>query len=226
MLTTRDTAGHDPESAAESSLPKRTLLLAVARRGLPGILEATLMPAAIFLLTSKLFGTRWAMVAVLAWASTMFVWRRFRGRRPPALVIVGLGGLAVRTLIGVLSGSAFFYFVQPVATMIAVASLFVVSLAFGRPFIARVAHDFCPMAADVVTRPSVKRLFVGLTAVWAGSQLLNAGATVAMLLSLDTSLFVVLKPLISLSISALAVFVTVRWALRVAQREQLVFAAL
>jgi len=47
-----------------------------------------------------------------------------------------------------------------------------------------------------------------------------------MLLSLDTSLFVVLKPLISLSISALAVFVTVRWALRVAQREQLVFAAI
>jgi hypothetical protein len=45
-----------------------------------------------------------------------------------------------------------------------------------------------------------------------------------MLLSLPTTAFVVAKPVASLLISALAVCVTVWWAMRTAHREALVFA--
>lgn len=206
-------------------LPKQPLLKAVARRGLPGILEASLTPAAIFLLTDALLGTRSAMLAVLLWAFVTFAWRRTRGRTPPALVVVALCGLTVRTLVGVASGSTIAYFAQPVATMLAIATVFVLSVLAGRPLVARIANDFCPIAPEVASRPAVVQLFAGLTVLWAGAQLLTAAATIGMLASLDTTLFVVLKPVISLGISAAAITVTICWALRVAHREELVFAS-
>jgi hypothetical protein len=204
-------------------LPKQPLLMAVARRGLPGILEASLTPAAIFLLTNSFFGTRSAMLAVLIWGCASFTWRKTRGRTPPALVVLALCGLTVRTLVGVVSGSTFAYFAQPVATMIAIAGIFFFSVLLGRPLVARIAHDFCPIAPDVATRPAVIDLFAGLTLLWAGAQLLTAAATLGMLLSLDTTLFVVLKPVVTLSISAASIAVTIAWALRVAHCEELVF---
>lgn len=212
-----------PEQA-DAALAKRPLLRAVARRGLPGLLEASLTPAAIFLVTKSVLDTRSAMLAVLAWGLVSFLWRRYRGHRFPALVIVALCGLVIRTVVGVASGSAFAYFAQPVATMVGIAAVFLASVLVGRPLVARVAHDFCPIPPDVAERPSVMQLFAGLTVLWACAQLLTAAATLGMLMSLDTSLFVVLKPVVSLSISAAAIAVTVGWALRVARREELVFA--
>ena len=64
----------------------------------------------------------------------------------------------------------------------------------------------------------------GLTLLWATVQLVNAGATLGMLLSLSTTLFVVLKPAASLLISTAAVTIIVCWALRTAHRVALVFA--
>jgi hypothetical protein len=209
---------------AEAALPKRPMLVAVARRGLPGIIEASLIPAAIFLLTNSFLGTRSAMLAVLLWGCASFTWRKHRGRAMPTLVIVALCGLAVRTLVGVLSGSTFAYFAQPIATMIAIASVFLLSVLLGRPVVAHIVHDFCPIDPDVAKRPAVIQLFAGLTILWAVAQLITAAATLTMLLSLDTTLFVVLKPVVTMSISAAAVTATIWWALRAAHREELVFA--
>jgi hypothetical protein len=220
MLQPRSGTTHEPHAA----LPKRPVLLAVARRGLPGIIEASLIPAAIFLLTSSFLGASSAMLAVLLWGGACFLWRRHRGRTTPTLVAVTLCGLAVRTLVGVVSGSTFAYFVQPIATMIAIATVFVLSVVLGRPMVAHIAHDFCPIAPDVAKRPAVIELFAGLTVLWAAAQLLTAAATLTLLLSLNTTLFVVLKPVVTLGISAAAVAVTIWWALRTAHREELVFA--
>lgn len=206
------------------ALAKQPLLLAVARRGAPGLIEASLTPAVIFLATRSFAGARWAMLAVLVWGCANVVWRRCRGRRLPALVVFALVGLLVRTLVGVASGSTFAYFAQPVATLVAIAGVLLVSAVVGRPLVARVAHDFCPIAPEVATRPSVVQLFLGLTVLWAGAQLVTAAATLGMLLSLDLGLFVVLKPVVSLTVSAAAIAVTVWWALRVAHREDLEFA--
>ena len=220
MLQPRSGATHD----LDATLPKRPVLLAVARRGLPGIIEASLIPAAIFLLANSFLGVRGAMLAVLLWGAGSFLWRRHRGHTMPTLVAVTLCGLAVRTLVGVVSGSTFAYFVQPVATMIAIATVFVLSVVLGRPIVAHIAHDFCPLAPDVAKRPAVIELFAGLTVLWAAAQLLTAAATLTLLLSLDTTLFVVLRPVVTLGISAMAVAVTIWWALRTAHREELVFA--
>jgi hypothetical protein len=200
------------------------VLAAVARRGLPGIIEASVVPAFVFLGVSHAFGARAAMLAVLAWGYSVMLVRAARGRRVPAVLVLAMAGLTVKTLVGVLTGSTFAYFAQPIATTVGLAALFVGSVLVGRPLVARVAHDFCPLAPEVAARPAVTRLFAGLTLLWGAAQLLNAGATLGMLLSLPTTVFVVAKPVASLLISAVAVTVTVWWALRTAHREALVFA--
>jgi hypothetical protein len=208
-----------------SALPRRHVLLAVARRGLPGIIEASLVPSAIFLVVTATSTTTMAMIAVLVWGYANILQRVLRGRKVPSLVLLAMCGLTVKTLVGVVSGSTFAYFLQPVATTVAVGALFIGSLLVGRPLIARIAHDFCPISPEVASRPAVVRLFVGLTVLWAVVQLINAGTTVGMLFSMPTTLFVVLKPASSLLLSATAVIITVCWALRTAHHEELVFAA-
>jgi hypothetical protein len=200
------------------------VLAAVARRGLPGVLEASLVPSAIFLIATATLGATLAMVAVLVWGYSTILRRAIVCRAVPPLLVLAMFGLTIKTLVGILSGSTFVYVLQPVATMVAVAAVFVGSLLLGRPLIARIAHDFCPIAPEVASRPAVIRLFAGLTALWASAQLCNAGATLGMLFSMPTNLFVVVKPAASLAISATAVVVTVWWALRTARREDLVFA--
>jgi hypothetical protein len=200
------------------------VLGAVARRGLPGIIEATLVPSAIFLIVTATLGATIAMIAVLVWGYANIVRRALGGRAVPSVLVLAMLGLTVKTLVGVLSGSTLAYFAQPIATTVALAGVFLGSVFLGRPLVARIAHDFCPLAPEVESRPAVRRLFIGLTVLWAVVQLCNAGATLGMLLSMPTTLFVALKPVASLVITGVAVAVTVGWALHTAHREQLVFA--
>ena len=123
-------------------------------------------------------------------------------------------GLTFKTLVGVVSGSTFAYFLQPVATTAAVAVAFPGSAVVGRPLIPRIADDFCPISPDVASRPAVVRFFAGLAVLEATTQLFGAGATLGMLFGMPTTVFVAVKPAASLAISATAVTVTVYWALR------------
>jgi hypothetical protein len=191
---------------------------------LPGIIEASVVPSAIFAIVTGVFGATTAMLAVLVWGYATILRRALMGRAIPSLLVLAMFGLTVKTLVGVMSGSTFAYFLQPIATTVAIGAAFFGSVLIGRPVIARIAHDFCPISPEVASRPAVVRLFTGLTVLWATVQLVNAGATLSMLLSLPITLFVALKPATSIVISAAAVTITVCWALRTAHHEQLVFA--
>jgi hypothetical protein len=191
---------------------------------LPGIIEASLVPSAIFAIVTGVFGATTAMVAVLVWGYATILRRALMGRAIPSLLVLAMFGLTVKTLVGVMSGSTFAYFLQPIATTVAIGAAFFGSVLIGRPVIARIAHDFCPISPEVASRPAVVRLFTGLTVLWATVQLVNAGATLSMLLSMPTTVFVALKPATSILISTAAVTITVCWALRTAHHEQLVFA--
>ena len=94
----------------------------------------------------------------------------------------------------------------------------------GRPVIARLADDFCPIAPEVASRPAVAQLFAGLTVLWAGVHLLTAATTLGMLVTMPVPMFVAVKTVACLGITVGAVIVTILWALRTAHREHLVFA--
>jgi hypothetical protein len=208
--------GHTPFST-------RPVLLAVARRGLPNLVEATIVPALLFFLFVSTIGAVVAMAAVLVWGYGAILRRVLRAETIPAILVLATLGLTIKTLVGLLSGSTFAYFLQPVATTVALAGVFLGSVLVGRPVIARLAHDFCPIAPDVASRPGVVRLFAGLTILWSGVHILTAATTFAMLVSMSVPMFVALKTVACLCITVAAIAITILWALRTARSEQLTF---
>ena len=209
---------------AHAHHPARPVLLAVARRGIPSIIEATIIPAALFFVIVTTVSAAAAMAVVLAWAYGAILRRVLRGDPVPAILKLATLGLTVRTLVGLVSGSTFAYFLQPVATTVVLAVVFFASVLVGRPVIAHLAHDFCPLAPDVASRPAIVRLFAGLTILWAGAHLLTAAITVGMLVSMSVPMFVAIKFFACLAVTVGAIVITVCWALRIARREHLVFA--
>src|SRR5215204_2561020 len=118
------------EGAADLSLrlhpSKLSVVGAVTRRLVPYLIEATLVPTVLFYAFLITLDLRWGIVAALGWCYAAVV-RRLVGRRPiPGLLVLGCLGITVRTVIYLLSGNAFVYFVQP--NTAAVTSVFGISV--------------------------------------------------------------------------------------------------
>src|ERR1700726_130707 len=84
---------------------KRSILGAVARRSLPHLIEATVIPAGLFYLYLAEINFTAARVAALCWPSGPLPRRRW-GRKgfPPILELASVG-LTVRTVVAIGSGS-------------------------------------------------------------------------------------------------------------------------
>jgi hypothetical protein len=205
-------------------LSSRRILVGLGRRSLPHLLEATVIPTVLFWVLLVTIGPGVAMVGVLIWTYFAVARRVARGVAIPSILMLATAGMSVRTLVGLVSGSTFAYFVQPIATTVVLAGIFAGSVLIGRPVIARFASDFCLLAPEITDRPRVVRLFRGLTWLWAGVHIVTSLATFGMLVSLPTATYVALKTVACLSITIAAIVVTVSFSIRTARTENLVFA--
>jgi hypothetical protein len=169
---------------------RRLVMLAVLRRLWPILLEATLIPTALCYAGLLISGLALGIAAALAW-TFIAVGRRLIARRQiPGLLVLSTLGLSIRVAMYLLSENSFVYFLQPIARTALTALLFVGSALLGRPFIARVARDFCSFNSDVEARPPIAALFRRLTYVWAGAQATTAAINVTLLLTVPVSVFV------------------------------------
>lgn len=125
------------------------------------------MPSALFYVLFVTVGAGASMIGVLAWTLVAVGRRLVRGNEIPSILLCATVGLSARTAVGLVSGSTFADFVQPVATALALGAVFGGSVLVGRPVIGRLAGDFCHLDADVARRPAVLSLFRGLTMLWA-----------------------------------------------------------
>ena len=219
MLMCATACGTD---ASHLQLSRLRVLKVVGRRSLPSLIEATIIPAILLYVFFATFGPVVAMLAVLAWSYGAVVRRLVTRQQIPGVLLLAVTALTVRTAVGLASGT-FLYFLQPVATTVVLAGIFVGSLFFGRPIIARMAGDFCPISADIAERPAIVRLFAGLTLMWAGVHMVSAITTFVLLTSLPTETFIALKSFVSLGITISAVAVTIHWSIRTARAENLIF---
>ena len=121
----------------------------------------------------------------------------------------------------VASGSAFIYFLQPIAATTVVGLTFFFSSFTNNPMVDRLAKDFCPLTSDIVARRRVRQLFRRLTIMWAAVNILNAGITCWLLLTQSVAVFVAVKPIAAMVVTWSAVAITVLWSLRVARQEGL-----
>jgi hypothetical protein len=197
---------------------------AVVRRLVPYLIEATVIPTALFYALLVVGGMPWALGGALAW-NLACTCRRLTMRRPvPGLLVLATSGLVVRTIVYAAGRDEFVYFVQPIARASLTGGLFAVSVVVGRPLIARFANDFCPLAPHVTARSGVGRLFRRLTMLWAAVNVIVAGSGLVLLLTLPVAAFVVTAAVAAWTVTAAAVVVTVADSVATARREGLVTA--
>ena len=193
----------------------------VVRHVIPRVVEATVIPSTIFYLFWHFVGIWPALFAALAWAAGLIVRRVVRGRPVPALVVLALFALTVRTLITVVSGSTFIYFLQPVLGTTVISATFLGSVLIGHPLVNRLAKEFCPLTDEVHNRRGVQRLFRNLTLFWSAVLLTHACVSLSLLLTLSVDNFVMVKAIVGPGLTACAVACTVVWSVKVARREGL-----
>ncbi len=213
-----------PVDDGPRELSKRSVLVAVLRRGGPKILEASVAPAALFYVCLMFGSLGVAYAAAVAWLYGS-VARRLVQRQPVSQVLVlSVIGITIRTTIAVASGSTFVYFAQPILGTLVTGGVFFASLIGGRPLIGRLADDFWPVTPEMHQNPSITSLFRGLTILWAGAHLAIATITLVLLLWLPMHTFVLAKQLSGWAIMFSAIALTIAWSHRTACREGLVLA--
>ena len=205
-----------------AALSKPAVVITVLRRSIPHLIEASVIPTALFYCFLTFVGARAAFVAALTWCYTALVWRLVRQRTVHPLLLLAATGITVRTAVAMWSGSAFVYFAQPIVVSVVTASVFLVSVAIRRPLVRKLAAQFWPLTPDMLEHPAVGRLFRRLTVLWAGVNLTIAATTMTLLLVLPIALFVVVKQFATLGITAAGIVLTVDWSVRLARRENLV----
>ena len=90
------------------------MFVGVVRRSGPHLLEASLIPTALFYCSLVIAGIGAAFAVALLWLYAAVVCRLVRHRPVPPLLVLGAIGITVRTTVSVASGSTFIYFAQPI----------------------------------------------------------------------------------------------------------------
>jgi hypothetical protein len=195
-------------------------LRSLAIGAVPRLVEGVLAPTAIFLVLLHFFGVAAAIVGGFLWSMSVIVVRRMLGRRIPALVIVGVGVLFVRTLLSLATGSSFLYFLQPTLGTAVAGIVILTSAVLGQPVVLRIARDFCPLPDDTMSDQHLRRFFLGISLLWGVAQLINAGVTLWLLVSQSVGTYVVARTAMSWGLTAVVIGVTVGWFMMVLRRRQ------
>jgi intracellular septation protein A len=192
----------------------------LALRALPRLVEGVLVPTALFLLLLNTAGVRAAIVGGFAWSMAVIVVRRMLGRRVPTMVLIGVGVLLGRTLLSLATGSSFLYFLQPTLGTATIGLVMLGSALLGRPLVLRLARDFCPLPADTMGDPHLRRFFLGISFFWGVTNLVNAAVTLWLLVSQSVSTYVVTRTAMSWTLTIVGIGISVLWFTRVMRRRQ------
>jgi hypothetical protein len=167
------------------------------------------------------FNVSSAVVAALVWMVGVMTWRGATGRPVSGLLLLTLGILALKTAFTLATGNTFVYFAQPVLVDVTVAGIFLASLWWDRPAIARLAPEFYPMEPEVAGRPEVRAHLRRLTLMWGLVILVKGSITLWLLQTLSPVNFVLIKGGAVMTLTVAATLVTVAWSVIVGRREGL-----
>ena len=178
----------------------------IAKQVLTTLAVVSLLPMTVFYIAMSMFGLRAAALATVSLYYSGLLLKLVRRKPVLAAALLTAGLLSIRTAIMFVNGSAFVYFLQPVAGTVAVAAAIGATALAGRPVLDRLAHEFCPFPAELSAHLRKVNFFTRLSIVWSATYLINALGTVWLLRTVSLGGFVVLKTVLGpgLTITAVA----------------------
>jgi intracellular septation protein A len=183
------------------------------------LLESTIIPLGLFYLLLMLVGLDGGLIAALSWSMLALIRRAVLRRPMPAVLLLTTGLLIVRTVLGLVTGSIFLYFLQPTLQNFLIAFVLVASASFGRPFIAKLADDFCAFPASFSEHPRVVRFFRRVSLLWALVFLTNGVTTLWILAKETVGDFLMVSTAGSWSVVGVAIIVSLVWLRRTLKGE-------
>lgn len=192
---------------------------AIARQAVRTVVVASVLPTALFYATLTLSSLPWAIASALTWYFAVLLVRRLRGRPVVGAAMLGAALMTTRAVVALWTGSAFLYFLQPVAGTVATATSFAVTALAGRPLIERLAHDFVPVPPKLADRLRTAGFFHRTSMLWAVTYFVNAVGTVWLLTYASLGSFLLLKTLLSPLLTGVAIGATFLLFRRITRRE-------
>jgi hypothetical protein len=180
----------------------------IVRQVLTRTILVSLLPMAVFYTMLSLYGVRAAALVTSGLYYVGLLARIIRRKPVLAAALLAAGLLALRTIVVFVTGSAFIYFLQPVAGTVAVATAFAATALAGRPVLERLAHEFCPIAPELSDHLRSARFFSWISLVWALTYGVNAVGTVWLLTTSSLHGFIVVKAFLGPLLTCAAALVT------------------
>lgn len=198
----------------------------LAKRAAPQVIEATLVPLALFYAALAALGPTGAICTALGWNYLALARRLCCRERLPGLLLISSLGLTARSALAFASGNSLFvYFLQPSLATALVGAAFLLSVPLGRPLAEKLAHDFVPLPPSFLRRPKVRQLFVRISLLWALVSLANAAGTIALLVNFPIATYLAAKTGLSGALTLSGIVVSSWWFRRGLRRNSLVTAA-
>jgi intracellular septation protein A len=175
------------------------------------LLESTLIPLGLFWVLFTQVGFDAGLIAALSW-SGLAIGRRLVMRKPvPAILVISTLLLLVRTLVGLFTGSAFLYFLQPTVQNFVFAAALLLTLGLDRPLLAKLADDFCAFPESLTGHPQMKRFFKRVSLLWAMVFLVNGVTTLIVLATQTVGNYLMVSTAGSYSVVARASAASLVW---------------
>jgi intracellular septation protein A len=186
----------------------------VRQAGRP-LLEFTLVPLALFWVLLSQVGFDAGLIAAMGWAALAIGRRLVLRRKLPTILLITTALLVVRTVVGLETGSAFLYFLQPTVQNFVFALMLVVTIGLDRPLLAKLADDFCALPEVISGHPGIKRFFKRVSLLWALVFLINGVTTILVLATQTVGNYLLVSTAGSYSVVAMGIGLSLWWFRRV-----------
>jgi uncharacterized membrane protein len=181
------------------------------RNGGLHLMEATLVPAGLFYLLLRVVGFKGALLAAFVWQLAAIVRHLVMHRKVPAVLLLTTALVGGRTVLGWFTGSAFLYFLQPTLGNFLIAFAFLATVPLSRPFIAKLADDFCAFPANFTGHPHVQRFFKRVSLLWAFVFITNGVVTLFILATQAVGQFLLVSTAGTYTIVGAAILGSLLW---------------
>jgi intracellular septation protein A len=189
-------------------LPSIASMLGQAGRPL---LEFTLIPLALFWVLFTQVGFDGGLFAALGWSALAIGRRLVQRQKLPTILLITTALLVVRTAVGLWTGSAFLYFLQPTVQNFVFALALLVTIGLERPLLAKLADDFCAFPEALSSHPGIQRFFKRVSLLWAVVFLVNGATTLVVLATQTVGNFLVVSTAGSYSVVVMGIVLSLWW---------------
>ncbi|MFF5213311.1 VC0807 family protein [Streptosporangium sp. NPDC000396] len=187
------------------TLPRLTSLV---RQAVPKLLEGVVAPLAVFYAALAVLGLNGALIAAVSWVYAGVGWRLIRRIPVPGTMILAAIAITARALLGLWTGSAVIYFLQPELGTICISMAFLASIRLNRPLVQKLTLDYIHLPSSVLKHERVRRFFARITLLWAFVLLANSTVSIWLLLHQSIGTYLLVRTSAVALISGLAAAVS------------------